>query len=226
MPGVGLAAHAMACICSGPIQSTHGRSLRNGAMNKRIALILASASPRRRELLTEAGYSFEVEPSNFEEPAPDGPIDPGAYVSEMAWRKAAEVAARRGRGLILGADTVCAVDGIILGKPSDREDAERMLRLQEGRDSEVLTGLCLYRAEDAEWVGAVETSVCRFRDLTEAERAAHLDSDRWRGKAGAYGIQDNDPFVHVVRGSRSNVVGLPLERLEAILAAYPNLARD
>jgi septum formation protein len=193
-------------------------------MNKPFSLILASASPRRRQLLSEAGYSFEVEPSNFEEPEPEDSLSPFAYVSQLAWRKAAEVAVRRGRGLILGADTVCAVDGVILGKPADRADAERMIRLQEGRDSEVLTGLCLYRAEAAEWVGAVETSVCRFQTLSDAERAAHLDSDRWQGKAGAYGIQDNDPFVQVVRGSWSNVVGLPLERLEQVLEAYPHLA--
>src|SRR5439155_20581975 len=115
------------------------------------------------------------------------------------------------------AHTVCAVRGRILTKPVDRDDAARMIRLQEGRDNEVLTALCLYRAETSEWVGAVEASVVRFRVLTDAERAAHLDSGRWQGKAGAYGIQDNDPFVAVVSGSWSNVVGLPMERLAALL---------
>jgi septum formation protein len=137
--------------------------------------------------------------------------------------KAVAVAGRRGRGLILAADTVCAVDGRILGKPAGRDDAERMIRLQEARDSDVITGLCLFRAEAKEWVGAVETSVCRFRALTDEERRTHLDSGRWRGKAGAYGVQDGDPFVRVVRGSRSNVVGLPMERLEVLLRAHPSL---
>lgn len=188
-------------------------------------LVLASASPRRRELLTEAGYSIEVVPSGVEEPEPMPGVSPAEYVADLAWRKAAVVARHRGDGLILAADTVCAVDGLILGKPRDRADADRIIRLQEGRDSDVVTGLCLYRAECSEWVGAVEVSVCRFRTLTESERLAHLDSGRWEGKAGAYGIQDNDLFVQVVRGSRSNVVGLPLERLDALLREYPSLTR-
>ena len=187
-------------------------------------LILASASPRRRQLLTEAGYDFEVDPSDIDEPEPDATTDPVAYVSQLAWKKAAAVAHRRGRGLILAADTVGAVDGVILNKPIDRADAERMIRLQEARDSDVLTGICLFAAEKNEWVSAVETSVVRFRRLTDAERVDFLDSERWRGKAGAYGVQDHDPFVSVVRGSFSNVVGLPMERLDALLREHPGLA--
>jgi septum formation protein len=186
-------------------------------------LILASASPRRRLLLLEAGYDFEVDPSGIDEPLPAGPVDPGHYAADLAWRKAADVAARRGSGLILAADTVCAVEGVILNKPADRDDAERMIRLQEGRDTEVLTALCLYRADRLEWVGAIETSVVRFRELTDAERNAHLDSGKWEGKAGAYGVQDKDPFVAVIKGSWSNVVGLPMERLSRLLHEHPGL---
>ena len=186
-------------------------------------LILASASPRRKQLLTDAGYDFEVDPSHVDEPEPDAATDPAVYVSQLAWRKAAAVARRRGHGLILAADTVGAVDGLILNKPVDRDDAERMIRLQEARDSDVLTGICLFDAERNEWVGAVETSVVRFRRLTDAERTEFLDSGRWRGKAGAYGVQDHDPFVSVVRGSFSNVVGLPMERLEGLLRDRPRL---
>jgi len=181
-------------------------------------LILASASPRRRQLLAEAGYAFEVDPSDVEEPPPADGQAPADYAAALAWRKASAVAARRGRGLVLGADTVCAIAGEVLGKPADRADAERMLRAQEGRDDiEVITGLCLYRAGAAEWVGAVEVTTCRCRVLTDPERTEHLDSGRWAGKAGAYGVQDDDPFVTVVRGSWSNVVGLPMERLAALL---------
>jgi septum formation protein len=186
-------------------------------------LILASASPRRRLLLHEAGYTFEVDPSGIEEPEPEGPVDPAAYAASLAWRKAHEVASRRRSGLVLAADTVCAVDGHILNKPLDRADAERMVRLQEGRDTLVLTALCLYRAERGEWVGAIETSVVRFRPLTDGERNAHLESGRWQGKAGAYGVQDNDPFVAVISGSWSNVVGLPMERLSAMRQHFPTL---
>jgi septum formation protein len=193
--------------------------------NGRPLLVLASASPRRRELLAEAGYAVELDPSGIDEPEPSPGSDPAEYVAMLAWKKAAAVAARRGAGLILAADTACAVGGQILGKPVDRDDAERMIRLQEGRDSDVLTGACLYRAERGEWVGAVETSVVRFRMLDDAERTAYLDTNRWEGKAGAYGIQDGDPFVSIVRGSYSNVVGLPMERLAALLREYPALTR-
>jgi septum formation protein len=186
-------------------------------------LILASASPRRRQMLTEAGYDFEVDPSGVDEHEPGPSTAPDAYVSLLAWTKASAVARRREGGLILAADTVGAVDGLILNKPADRADAERMIRLQEGRESDVLTGLCLYQAGRGEWVGAVEWSVVRFRPLGDDERRAYLDSNRWQGKSGAYGIQDRDPFVDVVRGSFSNVVGLPMERLAALLRDHPVL---
>jgi septum formation protein len=92
-----------------------------------------------------------------------------------------------------------------------------MLRLQEGKVLEVWTGICLLRAESRQWVGASERSSLRFRPLSDEEREAYLDSGAWRGKAGGYGVQDDDPFVTVITGSWSNVVGLPLERLAAIL---------
>lgn len=191
-----------------------------------LRLILASASPRRRLLLSEAGYEFEVDPSRIDEPEPSGPIDPGLYAAGLAFRKAFEVAQHRGSGLILAADTVCAIEGEILNKPIDRDDADRMIRLQEGRDTEVLTAICLYRAERREWVGAIESSLVRFRALTPTERNAHLDSDNWVGKAGAYGVQDNDPFVHVAAGSWSNVVGLPMERLAVLLQNHAFLTSE
>lgn len=188
-------------------------------------LILASASPRRQELLGQAGYDFEVDPSGIDEPDPGAEVDPATYAVEMAWRKAASVARRRAAGLVLAADTCCAVDRQILNKPIDRDDAERMLRLQEGRDTEVLTALCLLRADRFEWVGTVETSIVRFRPLSDAERVGYLDTGRWQGKAGAYGVQDRDPFLSVVRGSESNVVGLPMEALARLLREYPGLSR-
>jgi septum formation protein len=189
-------------------------------------IILASASPRRRELLREAGYLFEVDPSDIEEPPPTSGVSPADYAADLAWRKASTVATRRGFGLILAADTVCSVNGEVLNKPFDRADAERMIRLQEGRDTEVITGLCLVRAEAREWVGAVELSIVRFRPLSDRERFEYLESHRWEGKSGAYGVQNRDPFVEVVRGSFSNVVGLPMERLGSLLQSYPLLARN
>ena len=184
-------------------------------------LILASASPRRRQLLAAAGYSFEVDPSDVAEPDPASETSPAEYAAHLAWRKAMAVARRRMNGLILAADTVCAVNGIILNKPLDRADADRMIRLQEGHDTDVITGICLYRAGLDEWIGAVETSVVRFKPLSDLERTTYLVSNRWEGKSGGYGVQDRDPFVSVLAGSFSNVVGLPLERLALLLKAFP-----
>jgi septum formation protein len=188
-------------------------------------LILASASPRRRMLLEEAGYLLEVDPSGFEEPKPSPQISPAEYAAHLAWRKAAAVAQRRKMGLILGADTVCEIAGEILNKPRDRADAERMIRLQEGHDTDVISGICLYRAGLEEWVGAVEISVVRFRPLCDRERNDYLDSNRWHGKSGGYGVQDFDPFVELIKGSFSNVVGLPMEKLAELLQNYPELVR-
>ncbi len=186
-------------------------------------LILASASPRRRQLLSETGYAIEVDPSDVDEPEPERGTPVRTYVAHLAWKKAMAVGVRRRSGLILAADTACAVEGEILNKPVDRGDAERMIRLQEGRDTEVVTGLCLYRPDRDVWVGAVEVSVVRFQTLTDGQRQGFLDTLRWEGKAGAYGVQDNDPWVSVVAGSWSNVVGLPMERLATILTEFPNL---
>jgi septum formation protein len=184
-------------------------------------LILASRSQRRRELLAAAGYRFVVDPAGIDEPAPVAGIAPGVYAADLAWRKAATVAGRIGCGLVLAADTVCAVEGQILNKPIDRRDAERMIRLQEGRDTHVISGICLFRADRREWIGAIEVSVVQFKALSDRERRAYLDGGRWEGKSGAYGIQDHDPFVAVKSGSFSNVVGLPMERLESLLRASP-----
>ena len=188
-------------------------------------LILASESPRRKQLLEEAGYEFEVDPSGIDEPQPTVETSPWAFAADLAWRKAAEVARRRSSGLILGADTICAVEGEILTKPVDRGDAERMIRLQEGRHTHVISGICLYRGDRHEWVGAVEVSVVAFTPLSDDDRQSYLDSNQWQGKSGGYGVQNRDPFINVVRGSFSNVVGLPLERLAALLQMYPALLR-
>ena len=189
-------------------------------------LILASASPRRRMLLEEAGYLLVIDPSGVHEPEPEPGQSPALYAASLAWQKAAAVARRRGEGLVLGADTVCEVGGEILNKPVDRADAERMITLQEGHDTEVISGICLFRAESQEWVGAIDVSVVKFRRLSNDERTRYLDSNRWQGKSGAYGVQHRDPFVSVSRGSFSNVVGLPMERLAQLLQDYPGLVRS
>ena len=176
-------------------------------------LILASASPRRAQLMSQLGLRFDVQPSKYEEPEPLADQDVRHYVSQLAWNKAWDVARATKNGWILGADTAGDLDGLALNKPLDRADAERMLRLQEGRNIAIHTGVCLMNAGSSKWFGFVETSVIRMRPLTDTERLAYLESGQWAGKAGAYGVQDNDPIVTTISGTWSNVVGLPVESL-------------
>ena len=176
-------------------------------------LILASASPRRAQLMSQLGLRFDVQPSKYEEPEPLADQDVRHYVSQLAWNKAWDVARATKNGWILGADTAGDLDGLALNKPLDRTDAERMLRLQEGRNIAIHTGVCLMNAGSSKWFSFVETSVIRMRPLTDTERLAYLESGQWAGKAGAYGVQDNDPIVTTISGTWSNVVGLPVESL-------------
>jgi septum formation protein len=191
--------------------------------------ILASESPRRRELLAGAGLEFDVEPSHADErPAPgEAPL---AYVRRMAAAKAREVAARaRARGdrrPVLAADTTVIVDAAILGKPDGADDARRMLRLLSGRAHQVATAFCVVDAAGRATPGESVTEV-RFKALGDDELEAYLASEEWRDKAGAYAIQGRAAcLVRSVSGSYTNVVGLPLcEAVEALRAAQEGSAR-
>ena len=176
-------------------------------------LILASSSPRRRELLAQLIPCFDVEPSRFEESSA------GLCASRAALANAAgktrEVASRFPGCAVLGADTVVSLDGAILGKPRDGEEASSMLHRLSGREHEVYTGLCLI-ADGREQTDVVCTRV-RFAALTEELIARYVASGLPMDKAGAYGIQDGYPLVGRYEGSYSNVVGLPVERLRDML---------
>lgn len=176
-------------------------------------LVLASNSPRRREILAAEGFDFAVEPSSFEEIAPG--LSAEETVRAFARGKAEDVFKRRGEDLVLGADTVVVLDGAIFGKPQDEEDAARMLRALSGRTHEVLTGVCLlkkgYRAERV-----VSTKVTFF-ELSDALITAYIREKRPLDKAGAYGIQDGFPLVRSYEGSYTNVVGLPAETVRAMI---------
>jgi len=177
-------------------------------------LILASASPRRRELLARIADRFLVVPSRCEEPK-DG--DPRDRVLRGACTKAGEVAERRA-GVILGADTVVVLDGQVLGKPRSRDDARQMLARLSGREHVVLTGLCVISSWTGEEVHAVEETFVHFRDLTGDEIAQYVDSGEADDKAGAYAIQGAAAvFVDRIRGDFYNVIGLPLCRLVLML---------
>ncbi|MBX9656479.1 Maf family protein [bacterium] len=182
--------------------------------------ILASASPRRRQLCEEAGYRFEVRVSKVEEPPADHFAAPEAYASHTAWLKANDVAhSSADTRWVVGADTIVALGSDIIGKPADRNDAERILRSLSGTRHRVITGLCVaLPREHVSIVDHIVTTV-EMNKLTEEELKGYLDTNLWEGKAGAYGIQDDhDPFVAAVEGSFSNVVGLPMERLREIIS--------
>jgi septum formation protein len=188
---------------------------------QRIELILASRSLRRSELLLQAGYAFRViVPS---ESAEDGVVageSPTQLVARLAQQKAADVAQKVDRGLILGCDTVAECQGRILGKPADKEHARAMLATLSGREHRVLSGVCLYRAPDGGPMVRVAVTRLRMDELTPQQRDAYLADGQWEGKAGAFGYQDGLDWVHVIEGSESNVVGLPMELLAEMLQAY------
>jgi len=188
-------------------------------------LILASQSPRRRELLGCAGIPFAVRTASVDETRA-GEEDPGAHVCRLAREKAQSVACALDE-IVLGADTVVVIDGEVLGKPSDREHAARMLRQLSGRAHEVLTGICL-RTSNRLIVDRESTRV-RFVRLPEEEIAAYVASGEPMDKAGAYAIQGMaSRFIDRIEGCYSNVVGLPvalvwrhLQALEAAPAKAP-----
>jgi septum formation protein len=184
-------------------------------------LILASRSPRRRELLADAGYQFEVcPPSDAAECGVCSGESPAALVARLAYQKAADVAKKVGQGLILGCDTVAECDGQILGKPADEQHARQMLQTLSGRLHRVLTGVCLWKVPDGEPKTRVAVSTLRMDALSDRHLEDYLTSGQWEGKAGAFGYQDRLGWVHIIEGSESNVVGLPMELLGEMLRSF------
>jgi septum formation protein len=180
-------------------------------------LILASASPRRAELLTAAGFEFEVSPADVDE-TPVADEKPRDYTLRVA-RDKAEAVARKGwdsNAIVLSADTVVVAQTEILGKPRDREDASRMLRLLSGRAHDVHTAVVLRR--DADEQSEIATTRVWFRTLDELEIKWYVDSGESHGKAGAYAIQGRAArFIERIDGSWSNVVGLPVATVYRLL---------
>jgi septum formation protein len=177
-------------------------------------IVLASASPRRIELLKRIVSDFDVISSAAEEPL-DG--RPARRVLEAARRKAVDVAARAD-GLVVAADTVVALQGHVLGKPESREAAAAMLRHLRGHTHRVLTGVCLIDTVRHAQRKAVERTLVHFRPLSEREIERYLDSGEYADKAGAYAIQGRAAaFVDRIRGDYTNVMGLPVARLTLLL---------
>jgi len=172
-----------------------------------VQLILASSSPRRRQLLELLGLKFEVRSANIDESIQGGET-PSAYVERVAMLKAVRVATQMPQALILGADTAVVVDGRILGKPQSPADARRMLTLLSGRSHAVLTGIALAGTDQSSRI--VESQI-DFRVLSRGEIDWYIRTGEPMDKAGAYGAQGIGSFlIQSVHGSYSNVVGLPL----------------
>lgn len=181
-------------------------------------LILASQSPRRRQLLTEAGYEFQVIPPD--EHAECGICtreSPPEMVARLAFQKAQNVAQRIALGTVIGCDTVAFCAGQILGKPKHVDHAQQMLRLLSGREHDVYSGLCLWRRPGDERAVRVARTTLRMDRLSDQQISEYLATEQWQGKAGAFGYQDGWDWLHIVRGSESNVVGLPMELLREML---------
>jgi len=187
-----------------------------GASRQR-RLVLASASPRRQQLLREAGFEFAVFPANIDE---DSYLNlmPIELARHLSFEKAKVVAARFPHDVVLAADTVVAFGDRSLGKPEDADDARRMLALLSGTTQIVITGITIMQKESDVQQTRAAMSAVRMRKLTQAEIDAYIATGQWEGKAGGYGIQDQDPFVTKISGSHSNVVGLPVELVEKMLA--------
>ncbi len=185
-------------------------------MSLHASLVLASASPRRREMLSGVGLRFDVLAADIDESVQGDSEAPGPYASRLALEKAQAVHAQRADAHVLAADTVVAIGDAssgftILGKPGNAEEAKEMLRLLSGKEHSVISAFCLLtpKGEVAD-AQAIETSVC-FRDLSDEEIDAYIDTGEPFDKAGGYGIQGYaQAFISSISGSYSSVVGLPL----------------
>jgi septum formation protein len=181
-------------------------------------LILASASPRRRELLAQVGITpDQIDPAEIDETACKDEL-PGPLARRLADEKAASVAARHPDAFVLGADTVVGVGRRIVGKPEDADQARRFLELLSGRRHRVYGGICVI-APDGRRVRRLINTMVRFKRLTAAEIDAYLATGEWQGKAGGYAIQGHAAaFIPAINGSYTNVVGLDVAAVAATLA--------
>jgi septum formation protein len=190
-------------------------------------LILASSSPRRAEILASVGWPFEIAVAGIDETRFAGE-EPIRYVQRLARSKAETVAARIGRGLVLGADTTVVIGDEILGQPRDDDDAKRMLELLSGKWHEVLTGVALVVPEDrSRTLVDCERTRGRFSEMSATEMAWYLSTGEATGKAGAYGIQGKAGlFIEEIQGDYFNIVGLPIRLVYSLARSIENRERQ
>ena len=185
-------------------------------ISARPELVLASGSPRRREILTRLGYDFRIHTSDAPEDDVSGSVTDMVYM--LAKRKAGAVAELEQNCIVIGADTLVALDGKPLGKPSDKADAVRMLTALSGRTHEVATGICLINTVTGKELASYEVTTVSFRDLTPEEITDYVATGEPMDKAGAYAIQGGaGKFIKSINGSYDNIVGFPSELFTELL---------
>ncbi|AHZ86084.1 Maf family protein [Bdellovibrio bacteriovorus] len=189
------------------------------------ALILASESPRRKQLLSEAGFSFDVVPVKVSE-IPNKNLNVNDQILDIARRKASAAlpllkSSRQDAFIVLCADTEVIFNGAPLGKPADRQDAYRILKLLSGKYHEVITAVCLVESSTGKEVSQTETTKIYFRQLTDDEIWTYIDTGEPMDKAGAYGIQgQGGKFIERFDGPFDNVVGLPIDLVKNLLSKF------
>jgi septum formation protein len=189
--------------------------------------ILASASPRRKEILARLGMAFRVDPSHIREPDRRPDETPSRYVVRLARLKARETAAKYSSGIIIGADTAVVLNNALLGKPASRDDAREMLSMLSGRWHEVLSGICLVDCSPKRSRSDVSVSRVHFRRLGAEEIEWYLDTGEYRDKAGAYAVQGfASLFIDRIEGCYFNIVGFPVATFESLCRKSGILLRE
>jgi len=184
-----------------------------------VSIILASASPRRKELLTKAGYRFTCLSADIDESAfLSKDISPCEYAKRLAVAKAKSIAEKYPCSVVIGADTVVDFAGEIIGKPTDAKEAEQITKKLFSSPHKVITAVAIVRLSDCIEIVESDITTVYPKRLTPEQIAEHIEGKSWRGKAGAYAIQEGgDEFVEKIEGSLTNVMGLPMELLQRML---------
>ncbi len=187
-----------------------------------VPIILASSSPRRKQLLAEAGYKFTIVCPDVDESAFDTEgISPCEYAERLAVAKARSVAGKFPDSLVIGADTVADFEGEIIGKPADAKEAEEITRKLFSGPHKVITAVAIVRESRGTEIVESDSTTVYPKKLTESQIAEHIKGGSWRGKAGAYAIQEGgDEFIERIEGSLTNVMGLPMELVQRLLKGF------
>jgi septum formation protein len=183
-------------------------------------IILASASPRRKEILENANVKFDIIKSTIDEVILDQEL-PSQVVMRLAFEKCMDIASKNESDLVIGADTIVVLDNIILGKPKDKEDATSMIKKLSGKTHQVITGISLVNLNVNKKIIDYVVSNVKFKDLSEEDIKDYIQTNESLDKAGAYGIQGYGAMlVEEIQGDYFNIVGLPISRLSDLLKKH------